>query len=92
MKSLKFLSLLMLLTLVSCNKYTKDGCSKDKNGNEQWEKKDEFEEDEDDDEPVFYEIEDKLKERERLFQWDPVKVTPTKKTVMRKYKFLSRQM
>ena len=49
----------------------------------------EFEEDEDDDEPVFYEIEDKLKERERLFQWDPVKVTTNKITVMRKYELPS---
>ena len=89
MKSIKFLSLLMLLTLASCNKYTKDGRSKDKNGNEQCEKRDEFEEDEDDDEPVFYEIEDKLKERERLFQWDPVKVTTNKITVMRKYELPS---
>ena len=89
MKSIKFLSLLMLLTLASCNKYTKDRCSKDKNGNEQCEKRDEFEEDEDDDEPVFYEIEDKLKERERLFQWDPVKVTTNKITVMRKYELPS---
>lgn len=89
MKSIKFLSLLVLLTLASCNKYTKDGCSKDKNGNEQCKKRDEFEEDEDDDEPVFYEIEDKLKERERLFQWDPVKVTTIKITVMQKYELPS---
>ena len=61
----------------------------DKNGNEQCEKRDEFEECEDDDEPVFYEIEDKLKERERLFQWDPVKVTTIKITVMRKHELPS---
>lgn len=71
--------LLLLLTsliLVSCNKYTKDQkCTKDKDGNEQCEKKDEYEED-DDEGPEFYEEEgeiDKWKGRERLFQWDPIR-------------------
>ena len=60
------------ITIVLCNKYTKDGqeCTKDKHGNEHCYKKDEF--DEEDDEPMFYE-EDPIG-KDPLFIWDPVRV------------------
>lgn len=66
---------LCVIVLVSCNKYTNnEGCTKDESGNEQCLKKDEYDDEDEDDEPVFYEIEEKMKTREPLFQWDPVKV------------------
>jgi len=78
MKNLLILLLLYIqITAFSCNKYTKEGCKKDENGNEVCEKPSDFvevDDDDDDDEPMFYEVEDKLKTRARLFQWDPVEV------------------
>ena len=54
--------LCVLYTTIQGNKYTKDQCTTDENGNEHCFKDDE-------DEPCFYEDPE-----ETLFQWDPVEV------------------
>ena len=75
MNPLLLLVLLLIVTSATCNTYTKEQhCSKNQPGNAVCEKTNEFEED-DDDEPMFYEMEDKLAGREPLFKWDPVRVS-----------------
>ena len=81
---LKLLAILLVLSVItaSCNKYTKNQtCTKDSTGSEHCMKKDEYET-EDDEEPVFYDEEEEGKKnvnessekKERLNQWDPVRV------------------
>ncbi|XP_065676463.1 transmembrane prolyl 4-hydroxylase-like [Hydra vulgaris] len=62
---------LLVVCSTTCNKYTKEErCSKNQSDGV-CEKASEFEED--DDEPFFYEIDEKLAGREKLFKWDPIR-------------------
>ena len=70
MKITILILILSIVSLVLSNKYTADQhCTKDENGQEHCIKKsDEDFEEEDDEEPCFFE-----QPKDRLFAWDPVK-------------------